>query len=64
VIPPVMQHYINVGAQSALHGYDARQTAGGVVGQRKALATAVRNRVSRRRWAKLRENLGGIQNTS
>jgi exodeoxyribonuclease V alpha subunit len=32
-----------------------------LVGQRKALAIAVRNQVSRRRWAKLREHLSGTQ---
>jgi hypothetical protein len=32
-----------------------------LVGQRKALAIAVRNQGSRRRWAKLREHLTGIQ---
>jgi exodeoxyribonuclease V alpha subunit len=30
-----------------------------LVGQRKALAIAVRNQGSRRRWAKLREHLAG-----
>jgi exodeoxyribonuclease V alpha subunit len=34
-----------------------------VVGQRKALAIAVRNQGARRRWAKLRENVAGIQNS-
>jgi exodeoxyribonuclease V alpha subunit len=33
-----------------------------LVGQRKALPIAVRNHGSRRRWAKLRERLAGIQN--
>jgi len=32
-----------------------------LVGQRKALAIAVRNQGSRRRWAKLREHLTGTQ---
>ena len=32
-----------------------------LVGQRKALAIAVRNHGSRRRWAKLREHLTGNQ---
>jgi hypothetical protein len=32
-----------------------------LVGPRKALAIAVRNHGSRRRWAKLREHLTGIQ---
>jgi exodeoxyribonuclease V alpha subunit len=31
-----------------------------LVGQRKALAIAVRNRDSRRRWSKLRDHLTGL----
>jgi exodeoxyribonuclease V alpha subunit len=34
-----------------------------LVGQRKALAIAVRNQGSRRRWAKLREHLAGSQSS-
>jgi exodeoxyribonuclease V alpha subunit len=34
------------------------------VGQRKAVAIAVRNRGSGRRWAKLRERLAGVWNSS
>jgi exodeoxyribonuclease V alpha subunit len=33
-----------------------------LVGQRKALAIAVRNQGTRRRWAKLREHLAAIRN--
>jgi hypothetical protein len=34
-----------------------------LVGQRKALAIAVRNHCLRRRWAKLREHLTGTQSS-
>jgi hypothetical protein len=35
-----------------------------LVGQRKAMAIAVRNHGSGRRWAKLREHLAGVRNSS
>jgi hypothetical protein len=47
-------------AEPGLHGGDARQAAGGaLVGERKALAIAVKGAQARRRWSKLREWLIG-----
>ena len=46
-------------AEPALHRGHARQAAGGAVGQKKAVAIAVRNASGRRRWSKLDEWLNG-----
>ena len=63
VIPLVTQHYMMLVRNLLYTGVTRGKRLVVLVGQRKALAIAVRNHVSRRRWAKLRENLAGIQNS-
>jgi exodeoxyribonuclease V alpha subunit len=55
VIPLTTQHFPMLKAQAGLHRGDAGQAAGGVVGQRRALAMAVRGGDKGRRWSKLKE---------
>jgi exodeoxyribonuclease V alpha subunit len=65
VIPLVTQHYMMLARNLLYTGVTRGKRLVVLVGQRKALAIAVRNQGSRRRWAKLREHLTGIQsNTS
>jgi exodeoxyribonuclease V alpha subunit len=62
VIPLVTQHYVMLACNLLYTGVTRGKRLVVLVGQRKALAIAVRNHGSRRRWAKLREHLVGIQN--
>jgi exodeoxyribonuclease V alpha subunit len=61
VIPLVTQHYMMLARNLLYTGVTRGKRLVVLVGQRKALAIAVRNYGSRRRWAKLREHLTGIQ---
>ena len=61
VIPLVTQHYTMLARNLLYTGVTRGKRLVVLVGQRKALAIAVRNHGSRRRWAKLREHLTGIQ---
>ena len=61
VIPLVTQHYMMLARNLLYTGVTRGKRLVVLVGQRKALAIAVRNHGSRRRWAKLREHLTGIQ---
>jgi exodeoxyribonuclease V alpha subunit len=62
VIPLVTQHYVMLARNLLYTGVTRGKRLVVLVGQRKALAIAVRNHGSRRRWAKLREHLAGVQN--
>jgi exodeoxyribonuclease V alpha subunit len=62
VIPLVTQHYVMLARNLLYTAVTRGKRLVVLVGQRKALAIAVRNHGSRRRWAKLREHLGGIRN--
>jgi exodeoxyribonuclease V alpha subunit len=59
VIPLVTQHYMMLARNLLYTGVTRGKRLVVLVGQRKALAIAVRNQGSRRRWAKLREHLAG-----
>ena len=59
VIPLVTQHYMMLARNLLYTGVTRGKRLVVLVGQRKALAIAVRNQGSRRRWAKLREHLTG-----
>jgi exodeoxyribonuclease V alpha subunit len=61
VIPLVTQHYMMLARNLLYTGVTRGKRLVVLVGQRKALAIAVRNQGSRRRWAKLREHLTRIQ---
>ena len=61
VIPLVTQHYMMLARNLLYTGVTRGKRLVVLVGQRKALAIAVRNHGSRRRWAKLREHLTGTQ---
>jgi exodeoxyribonuclease V alpha subunit len=61
VIPLVTQHYMMLARNLLYTGVTRGKRLVVLVGQRKALAIAVRNQGSRQRWAKLREHLTGIQ---
>jgi exodeoxyribonuclease V alpha subunit len=61
VIPLVTQHYMMLARNLLYTGVTRGKRLVVLVGQRKALAIAVRNHGSRRRWAKLREHLSGTQ---
>ena len=54
VIPLVTQHYMMLARNLLYTGVTRGKRLVVLVGQRKALAVAVRNQGSRRRWAKLR----------
>ena len=62
VIPLVTQHYMMLARNLLYTGVTRGKRLVVLVGQRKALAIAVRNQGARRRWAKLREHLAGLQN--
>ena len=62
VIPLVTQHYVMLARNLLYTGVTRGKRLVVLVGQRKALAIAVRNQGSRRRWAKLREHLADIRN--
>jgi exodeoxyribonuclease V alpha subunit len=57
VIPLVTQHYMMLARNLLYTGVTRGKRLVVLVGQRKALAIAVRNQGTRRRWAKLREHL-------
>ena len=61
VIPLATQHYMMLARNLLYTGVTRGKRLVVLVGQRKALAIAVRTHSSRRRWAKLREHLTGIQ---
>jgi exodeoxyribonuclease V alpha subunit len=61
VIPLVTQHYMMLARNLLYTGVTRGKRLVVLVGQRKALAIAVRNQGSRRRWAKLREHLTRTQ---
>ena len=63
VIPLVTQHYMMLARNLLYTGVTRGKRLVVLVGQRKALAIAVRNHGSRRRWAKLREHLAGSQSS-
>ena len=60
VIPLATQHYMMLARNLLYTGVTRGKRLVVLVGQRKALAIAVRNHGSRRRWAKLREHLVGL----
>jgi exodeoxyribonuclease V alpha subunit len=60
VIPLVTQHYMMLARNLLYTGVTRGKRLVVLVGQRKALAIAVRNEGTRRRWAKLREHLAVI----
>ena len=62
VIPLVTQHYVMLARNLLYTGVTRGKRLVVLVGQRKALAIAVRNHGSRRCWAKLREHLAPVQN--
>jgi exodeoxyribonuclease V alpha subunit len=63
VIPLATQHYMMLARNLLYTGVTRGKRLVVLVGQRKALAIAIRTHSSRRRWAKLREHLtsGGIR---
>ena len=63
VIPLATQHYMMLARNLLYTGVTRGKRLVVLVGQRKALAIAVRNHGSRRRWAKLREHLVGLSAT-
>ena len=58
VIPLMTQHYMMLARNLLYTGVTRGKRLVVLVGQRQALAIAVRNQGARRRWSKLRENLG------
>jgi len=63
VIPLTTQHYTMLMRNLLYTGITRARRLAVLVGQRKALAIAVRNQGTRRRWSKLREWLLDKQNT-
>jgi exodeoxyribonuclease V alpha subunit len=61
VIPLVTQHYMMLARNLLYTGVTRGKRLVVLVGQRNALAIAVRNQGSRRRWSKLRDHLTGVQ---
>jgi exodeoxyribonuclease V alpha subunit len=61
VIPLVTQHYMMLARNLLYTGVTRGKRLVVLVGQRKALAIAVRSQGSRRRWSKLRDHLTGAQ---
>src|SRR5438046_4328975 len=61
VIPLVTQHYMMLARNLLYTGVTRGKRLVVLVGQRKALAIAVRNQGSRRRWSKLGEHLTALQ---
>jgi len=61
VIPLGTQHYMMLARNLLYTGVTRGKRLVVLVGQRKALAIAVRNQGTRRRWAKLREHLAAIR---
>ena len=60
VIPLVTQHYMMLARNLLYTGVTRGKRLVVLVGQRKALAIAVRSQGSRRRWSKLRDHLTGL----
>ena len=61
VIPLVTQHYMMLARNLLYTGVTRGKRLVVLIGQRKALAIAVRNQGARRRWSKLREHLTGAE---
>jgi exodeoxyribonuclease V alpha subunit len=61
VIPLVTQHYMMLARNLLYTGVTRGKRLVVLVGQRKALAIAVRSQGSRRRWSKLCDHLTGVQ---
>jgi ATP-dependent exoDNAse (exonuclease V) alpha subunit len=61
VIPLGTQHYMMLARNLLYTGVTRGKRLVVLVGQRKALAIAVRNQGTRRRWAKLREHLAATR---
>jgi exodeoxyribonuclease V alpha subunit len=64
VIPVTTQHYTMLARNLLYTGVTRGRRLVVLVGQRKALAIAVRNQGARRRWSKLREWLAGSAQTA
>ncbi len=64
VIPLTTQHYAMLARNLLYTGVTRGKRLVVLVGQRRALAIAVRNGAGRRRWSKLREWLGGASGTA
>jgi exodeoxyribonuclease V alpha subunit len=64
VIPLMTQHYMMLARNLLYTGVTRGKRLVVLVGQRQALAIAVRNQGSRRRWSKLREHLGSVAQDS
>jgi exodeoxyribonuclease V alpha subunit len=60
VIPLVTQHYMMLARNLLYTGVTRGKRLVVLVGQRKALAIAVRSQGSHRRWSKLRDHLTGL----
>jgi len=60
VIPLVTQHYMMLARNLLYTGVTRGKRLVVLVGQRKALAIAVRSQGSRRRWSKLRDHLTSV----
>jgi exodeoxyribonuclease V alpha subunit len=64
VIPLMTQHYMMLARNLLYTGVTRGKRLVVLVGQRQALAIAVRNQGARRRWSKLRENLAAGNSAS
>ena len=64
VIPLVTQHYMMLARNLLYTGVTRGKRLVVLVGQRQALAIAVRNQGARRRWSKLREHLAAGNSAS
>lgn len=64
MIPLAMQHYMMLQRNLVYTGVTRGKRLVVLVGQRKALAIAVRGAQTRRRWSKLGEWLGGEPSNS
>jgi exodeoxyribonuclease V alpha subunit len=62
VIPVLTQHYAMLQRNLLYTGITRGRRLVVLVGQKKAIAIAVRNVSGRRRWSKLHEGLTGAQN--
>jgi exodeoxyribonuclease V alpha subunit len=64
VIPLTTQHYAMLARNLLYTGVTRGKRLVVLVGQRRALAIAVKNQAGRRRWSKLHERLGGGRSTT
>jgi exodeoxyribonuclease V alpha subunit len=64
VIPLTTQHYAMLARNLLYTGVTRGKRLVVLVGQRRALAIAVKNQGGRRRWSKLHERLGGGRSTT